>query len=337
MLSPLVIGFQGTQFTTQQLDFFKQVNPYGLMIGRQNLVNKSQLSELIQAFRETVGRSDALVTTDQEGGRIQYLEGPEWQSYPIYGDFAALAKSNMEQAKQAVRLTSRAMASEMAAVGFNANCGPVLDLSVQGSDEVMSNRNFSSNPDVVSQLGDEVIKGHMESGLLPMIKHMPGHGRATEDSHKTRPVVECSLEELDNTDFLPFKNLSHSPIAMVAHVVYSAIDSLPATVSPTLVKEIIRGRLDYQNVLISDCIYMESLSGPLDQRCKQVQDAGVDLVLSCHGEVDDWWKWHAALKPLSTESLARLENAFNHLESMAKLPDRTPAKTMETVHQLLSK
>ncbi|PMJ90885.1 beta-N-acetylhexosaminidase [Vibrio sp. 10N.261.55.A7] len=308
--SPLVIGFPGSEFTQQQLQFIHEFRPFGLMITRDNIVSKSQLSDLIKDFKQAVGEEFVMVTTDQEGGRIQYLEGSEWQTYPIYGDFSQLAERDIELAKKAAYKTSHTMATEMAQLGFNANCGPVLDLLVGGADAVMSNRCFHSDPKIAAELASVYVQGHMDAGVMPMLKHIPGHGRATEDSHKTTPSIDTPLDELDRTDFFPFSQLKSAPMAMVAHVVFSNVDDKPASISAKTVDELIRNRIGFEGCLISDCVYMESLSGPLELRCQQVQEAGVDLVLACHGDVEEWYKWQENLRPLSSESLIRLERAM---------------------------
>ncbi|WP_047048247.1 glycoside hydrolase family 3 N-terminal domain-containing protein [Vibrio mexicanus] len=308
--SALVIGFPGTEFTEQQLAFIREHRPFGLMITRENIVTKKQLANVIQTFKEAVGEELAMVTTDQEGGRIQYLQGEEWQCYPIYGDFKELADKDLDLARLAAYETSLAMATEMAELGFNANCGPVLDLVVSGADAVMSNRCFHPDPKIAAELAKVYVQGHMDAGVMPMLKHIPGHGRATEDSHKTRPVIDAPLSELDKTDFYPFTQLNNAPMAMVAHLVISEVDDKPASISAKTVESLIRKRIGFTGSLISDCVYMESLRGPLEERCKQVQDAGVDLVLSCHGDVEDWIKWESNLRPLSQESLARLERSM---------------------------
>ncbi|OIQ24767.1 beta-N-acetylhexosaminidase [uncultured Vibrio sp.] len=308
--SPLVIGFPGSEFTHQQLEFIREFRPFGLMITRDNIVSKPQLADLIKTFKQAVGEELVMVTTDQEGGRIQYLEGNEWQTYPIYGDFSQLAERDLELAKEAAYKTSHAMATEMSQPGFNANCGPVLDLLVGGADAVMSNRCFHSDPKIAAELASVYVQGHLDAGVMPMLKHIPGHGRATEDSHKTTPCIDTPLDELDRTDFFPFSQLKSAPMAMVAHVVFSNVDDKPASISAKTVDELIRKRIGFEGCLISDCVYMESLTGPLAQRCQQVQDAGVDLVLACHGDVEEWQKWQENLRPLSDESLVRLERAM---------------------------
>ncbi|MGF1696399.1 beta-N-acetylhexosaminidase [Vibrio lamellibrachiae] len=309
--SPLVIGFPGTEFTSEQLAFFGEYKPFGLMITRDNIVSKAQLKNVIAQFKQAVDEELVMVTTDQEGGRIQYLQGEEWQTYPIYGDFKALADKDLEQAKKSAYETSISMATEMAELGFNANCGPVLDLLMDEADAVMSNRCFHTNPKYTAELAKSYVQGHMDAGVMPMLKHIPGHGRATEDSHKTRPCIDTKLTELDDTDFHPFSELHNAPMAMVAHVVFSQVDNLPASISKKTVNELIKQRIGFEGSLISDCVYMESLEGPLEDRCQAVQQAGVDLVLACHGDVNDWTVWQTKLSPLSEESLQRLDNSLN--------------------------
>jgi len=335
VISPLVLGFQGTEFSPAQLQAFKEINPYALMVMRRNVSSRAQIARLNAQFREAVGRADAVITTDQEGGRIQHLEGPDWPVYPIYAQFNALIKRDFALAKKTMLRASRALASDMANAGFTANCGPVLDLAFSGASEVISDRSFGEDADVVAQMGEQIIAGFMESGVIPMMKHIPGHGRAMEDSHKSRPIVDTDLTELDKTDFAPFQKLKHCPWAMVSHVVYSDCDALPATISQPLISEVIRKRIGYAGVLISDCVYMESLQGPIEDRCQQVQQAGVDLVLSCHGEADEWYQWNDKLQPLAPDALQRLARAEQQMSEVKRNIDPDPAATMSDVWALL--
>jgi len=335
VISPLVLGFQGTEFSPAQLQAFKEINPYALMVMRRNVSSRAQITRLNAQFREAVGREDAVITTDQEGGRIQHLEGPDWPVYPIYAQFNALIKKDFSLAKATMRRASRALASDMANAGFNANCGPVLDLAFSGASEVISDRSFGEDAEVVAQMGEQIIAGFMESGVIPMMKHIPGHGRAMEDSHKTRPIVNTALAQLDKSDFAPFQKLKHCPWAMVSHVVYSACDSLPATISQPLICDVIRNRIGYAGVLICDCVYMQSLQGPIEDRCQQVQQAGVDLVLSCHGEADEWYQWNDKLQPLDAVSLQRLSFAEQQMSETKLNLDSNPAATMRDVWALL--
>lgn len=334
-ISALVVGFQGTEFTAEELNFFRNVKPYGLMVMRRNVLGRDQIRKLTDQFRNAVGRADAPVTTDQEGGRIQHLEGDDWPVYPIYADFHHLVATDLELAKQTIRRSSRALASDMANAGFNANCSPVLDLSFKGASAVISDRSFGENAEIVAQMGGEIISGFMESGIIPMMKHIPGHGRAMEDSHISRPIVKATLTEMDASDFLPFKQLNHCPWAMASHVVYADCDALPATISKPVVDEIIRKRIGFEGVLISDCVYMESLDGPLADRCKQVQDAGIDLVLSCHGGAKNWYEWNEKLVPLSEQSLTRLDAAKAKMAAVTLNVDLDPFATMDDVWKLL--
>ncbi|MCJ8323175.1 MAG: beta-N-acetylhexosaminidase [Rhizobiales bacterium] len=334
-ISPLMIGFQGTEFSQDELQFFKDVNPYGLMVMRRNVLGRNQIKRLNDQFRDAVGRDDAVITTDQEGGRIQHLEGPDWPTYPIYAAFKKLIDKDFELAKQVVRRSSRALASDMATAGFNANCGPVLDLSFAGASAVISDRSFGERADIAAHMGEQIIAGFMESGIIPMMKHIPGHGRAAEDSHVERPVVSESLAILDNSDFLPFKTLNQCPWAMVSHVVYAACDDLPASISKPVVDDIIRKRIGFDGVLISDCVYMQSLEGDIADRCQQVQNAGVDLVLSCHGGAKDWYEWDEKLQPLTDDSLARLSQAQYKMDAVVKNIDPDPHATMQDVWRIL--
>lgn len=307
----LVLGIQKPVISDDEFAFFREANPLGLLLARRNMRTIEQTRELCARFREAVGRPDAPILTDQEGGKISHLDSGAWPLFRPFADFGALAeKAGMEVALQAMRLSTLAMGQMMREVGLDSGCSPVLDLRMPGADPVIGTRAFSPDPEVVTAFGRVVVDAFLEVGVLPIMKHIPGHGRATGDSHKVRPVVNESAAELTATDFAPFARLNDTPWAMVSHVVYAAFDAkLPASVSPTIINDVIRRQLGYAGVLISDCVFMNSLEGPVHERVTQVLDGGCDIALHCHGELPEMQRAAAAARPLTQAAITRLAAA----------------------------
>ncbi|KQU85542.1 MULTISPECIES: glycoside hydrolase family 3 N-terminal domain-containing protein [unclassified Ensifer] len=302
----LFVGLPNPTLSDDEFALFRETNPLGLFVGRRNLREPGQVKILIERFREAVGRDDAPVFTDQEGGRVQHLDAGPWPLFRSFGQFAELARHDLALGKKALRLSSQAMGTMMSELGLTSGCSPVLDLVFETTSAVIGARSFGSDPDFIAALGREVVDGLLETGNMPVMKHIPGHGRATRDSHKERPVVDASRETLVTTDFKPFVALKDTPWAMVAHVVYSAYDSeLPASISPTM-HEVIRNDMGYEGVLVSDCIFMESLRGTLPERVKQVLDAGSDVALHSHGDLAESEAAAKAARPLTEAAQKRI-------------------------------
>ncbi|MBA8833440.1 glycoside hydrolase family 3 protein (plasmid) [Rhizobium leguminosarum] len=302
----LFVGLPNPTISDDEFALFRETNPLGLFVGRRNQREPEQTKRLIDRFREAVGRDDAPVFTDQEGGRVQHLDAGPWPLFRSFGQFAELARRDFDLGKKALRLSSQAMGAMMTELGLSSGCSPVLDLVFETTSAVIGARSFGPDPDFIAALGREVVDGLLETGNMPVIKHIPGHGRATLDSHKERPVVDASRETLTATDFRPFVALKDTPWAMVAHVVYSAYDAeLPASVSPVM-HDVIRKEMGYDGVLISDCIFMESLSGTLPERVKQVLDAGFDIALHSHGDIPESEAAAKAARPLTEAALQRI-------------------------------
>ncbi|MBM3094828.1 glycoside hydrolase family 3 protein [Ensifer sp. T173] len=302
----LFVGLPNPTLSDDEFALFRETNPLGLFVGRRNLREPGQVKILIERFREAVGREDAPVFTDQEGGRVQHLDAGPWPLFRSFGQFAELARHDLALGKKALRLSSQAMGTMMSELGLTSGCSPVLDLVFETTSAVIGARSFGSDPDFIAALGREVVDGLLETGNMPVMKHIPGHGRATRDSHKERPVVDASRETLVATDFKPFVALKDTPWAMVAHVVYPAYDSeLPASISPTM-HEVIRNDMGYEGVLVSDCIFMESLRGTLPERVKQVLDAGSDVALHSHGDLAESEAAAKAARPLTEAAQKRI-------------------------------
>jgi beta-N-acetylhexosaminidase len=313
----LFVGIPNPVLDADEVALFRETNPYGLFVGRRNLKTPDQVKALVAQFREAVGRDDAPVFTDQEGGRVQHLDAGPWPSFRSFRDFSRLADHDVDLAKHALKLSSHAMGTMMTELGLTSGCSPVLDLVFESTSAVIGARSFGPDPRRVASLGRVVVDSLLEVGNLPIMKHIPGHGRATTDSHKERPVVREGRDILTATDFKPFLDLIDTPWAMVSHVVYSAYDAeLPASISPVICKDVIRGELGYRGVLISDCLFMESLHGPLPERVRQTLEAGCDIALHSHGTTAESLAAAKAARPLSQETLDRIEAGTRRLGSL---------------------
>ncbi|HVJ55284.1 MAG TPA: glycoside hydrolase family 3 N-terminal domain-containing protein [Aliidongia sp.] len=303
----VIFGAPGPALSGEQRAFFRDADPLGLILFKRNCETPDQLRRLCDDFREVVGREDAPILIDHEGGTHQRMDPPVWPAFPAPARFGALYAKDAAAALDAARLNGRAIGSLLRQHGITVDCAPLLDVPVAGADPVIGDRAFSHDPEQVARLGDAFVEGMKQAGVTPIIKHIPGHGRAMVDSHKELPTVATPLAELDRSDFVPFRRLAAAPWAMVAHIRFPEIDPVwPATTSPAVIERLIRGRLGFQNVLISDCIYMEALGGSLPERCRAVLAAGIDVALSSHGDVEEWQGIAAAARPLTEAALARL-------------------------------
>src|SRR6202012_320392 len=240
---------------------------------------------------------------------------PQWQARPPAERFALLHIDAPEAAHEAAYLNARLIAHDLAELGINVDCVPVLDVPVEGANDVIGDRAYGRDPTTIIELGHNVIEGMIEGGVLPVMKHIPGHGRATADSHLALPRVSTPHDELSATDFVPFRGLADCPMAMTAHVVYEAIDpQRPATTSSRVIHEIIRGEIGFDGLLMSDDLSMNALSGTLAQRCKASLVAGCDVVLHCNGGMDEMKQVATELKPLDGEAARRAQAAMGRLE-----------------------
>ena len=305
----LFVGMPGYELSADEIAFFKEANPFGLFLFKRNLDNPEQIRRLCAQFREAVGREDAPVYIDQEGGRVQRLDNGNWPLYRALGDFGALARKDLQQAKRAMRLSTQAMGSMMAELTIGSGTTPVVDLARKGTHDVIGQRAFGDDPDLVIEMGREVIDGMLEVGAMPIMKHIPGYGRVTVDPHFDCPVVDASLEDMRATDFRPFIALKDAPWAMVAHLIFTQIDAdRPASVSP-IVCDLIRNDIGYDGVMITDCLTMEALKGTWPERVTQSLDAGYDIALHSQGDLAASEAAARAARPLSQKSQERIARA----------------------------
>lgn len=324
----VVFGCSGETLSAFEREFFAAADPVGFALFRRNCGSPDQLRDLVRVLRDTVGRDDAPILIDQEGGRVARLRPPHWRLYPSAAHLAALPDP---LAEEAAGLAARLMADDLGRLGITVDCLPVLDLPVPGADRVIGDRAYGSEPGRVARLARAVCSGLLRGGVLPVIKHMPGHGRAKVDSHHACPVVDARHEELSRTDFAPFRALADMPWGMTAHIVYTALDApAPATLSSSVIAQVIRGEIGFGGVLISDDLSMQALAGSLGERTSKALAAGCDLALHCNGEPGEMEEVAAAAGPISPETRARLEageamrrrqevNGFDRGEAEARL------------------
>lgn len=305
-----ILGCAGPILTAQERLFFSKADPLGFILFQRNCQGPDQVRSLIRELRDAVGRPDAPVLIDQEGGRVARLRPPAWRKAPAAGCFGVIAERDLNQAIEAARLNAQLMGRELADLGITIDCAPVLDLLLPGAHSVVGDRAFGTSPEIVAQLGRAVAEGLHAAGITPLIKHIPGHGRALVDSHHALPQVDAPLDDLRRADFVPFRRLSDLPWGMTCHVVYTAIDAKrPATTSTTVIHDIIRGEIGFDGVLISDDLSMEALQGGLGDRAERALAAGCDLALHCNGRLAEMRDVAAATGPLASETIRRLANA----------------------------
>jgi beta-N-acetylhexosaminidase len=303
----VILGCAGEQLSEDERRFFGAADPVGFILFRRNCRTPDQVRKLVAALRDAIGRGEAPILIDQEGGRVARLRPPSWCLYPSAARLGSLPDPHAEVT---VRLGARLIADDLRGLGITVDCLPVLDIPVPGADPVIGDRAYGTEPGRVIKLARAVCDGLLEGGVLPVIKHIPGHGRARVDSHLACPVVETETEELARTDFSPFRALATMPWAMSAHIVYMAIDpTTPATLSHRVISEVIRGEIGFDGVLVSDDLSMHALGGEIAERARQALSAGCDIVLHCSGDRREMEAIVAAAGPISTRTADRLVRA----------------------------
>lgn len=335
-ISSAVFGCLGTGLTEAERGFFKEAAPWGFILFARNIDTPDQVRRLVSDLRSTVGR-EAPVLIDQEGGRVARLRPPHWRAYPPARRYGEIYEKDPEAGREAARLGGRLIGCELKALGIDVDCLPLLDVPLPEAHEIIGDRAYSAVPDEIAQLGRAAAEGLMDAGVLPVIKHIPGHGRALADSHEHLPVVTTALEELRRTDFAPFKALADLPIGMTAHVIYEACDSAaPATLSKTVIDEIVRGEIGFDGLLMSDDLSMKALAGSYGERTAGSLAAGCDLVLHCNGEMSEMVGVMDGTSALEGEALRRAEavdkfrkavEPFDEAEAVARFNALTLQKT----------
>lgn len=306
-----IVGLAGKTLSDDEATFLEEWQPCGLIIFTRNFSSNGQLQTLIADARDASGGDDMLVLVDQEGGRVQRLRGANWPDLPAAAAFGALYLEDPREGLEAAELCSRWLAKKLRRVGINTNCVPCLDVPVAGADRVIGDRAFAGRPDVAAALGGAVAFGMMAGGVVPVMKHIPGHGRAAVDSHRALPVVDTELATLNACDFGPFAANSSLPAAMTAHVTFNAIDGArPASISERVTREVIRKQIGFHGLLMSDDVSMQALSGSIAQRAQSVIDAGSDVILHCNGVLSEMREVAHVAPLLSGESLARFRRCL---------------------------
>ncbi len=307
MSRAFVCGCQGKALTAEERDFLRDSDPFGLILFKRNVEAPAQVRALVAEFRAIVGR-DAAVLVDQEGGRVQRLGPPHWRAYPAAARLGAIDRPLADRA-EIVRRAAMLLGQDLRDLGITIDCAPVMDVPVAGAHDVIGNRAFSREPEIVARLGRAAALGLADAGILPVMKHIPGHGRAGADSHFDLPVVHAPLDQLVAADFLPFKANVDLPAAMTAHVVYTALDpERPGTLSSRVI-DFIRKEIGFDGLLFSDDLSMQALSGTLRTRAEAAFAAGVDIALHCNGVLAEAEAVASAAPSLAGQTLARAERA----------------------------
>jgi beta-N-acetylhexosaminidase len=312
--SRAIYGCASTTLASEERDFFRQVKPWGFILFGRNVSDPAQIKALTDQLRETVADERAPILIDQEGGRVARLKPPHWKERLAALRFAELHASAPESAREAAYINSRLIAHDLAALGLNVDCLPVLDVPVEGAHDIIGDRAYGRDPSVIIDLARSVIDGLTDGGVLPVMKHIPGHGRANADSHLSLPRVSTDAKQLSATDFVTFRSLNNCPLAMTAHVIYEAVDPhRPATTSPKVIRDVIRGEIGFDGLLMSDDLSMQALSGTLASRAKAALFAGCDVVLHCNGDMAEMREVAEEIENLEDIHLRRADAALAHL------------------------
>jgi beta-N-acetylhexosaminidase len=319
-MTPLFLGLAGESLSDDERDLFRDAEPAGYILFRRNIADRTQLRALTDDLRALSGRADLPILIDQEGGRVARMQPPEWPAFPKAEQFDRLYDIAPVSAIEAVRANARALALTLAEVGITVDCLPLLDVRQPGAHDIIGDRSFGSEPLRVAALGRAVIEGLRDGGVVGVIKHMPGHGRALADSHVELPIVNASLDELEN-DLAPFIALKDAPMAMTAHVVYPAWDAEHcATLSHKIITEVMRNGIGFDGLLMSDDLGMHALKGDFGARAKGALEAGCDIALHCSGNFDEMKACVGAVGEISVSSKARLDRAMASVASVQGLP-----------------
>src|SRR5467141_898618 len=306
-----ITGVSGPELTAAEREFIRSERPWGFILFKRNIETPAQVILLVRELREAIGNPEAPVLIDQEGGRVQRLGPPHWPVYPPGAVFGVLYDIDSALGLTAARLSARLMAADLTELGVTVDCLPLADVPVAGADAVIGNRAYGTEPGKAAAIARAVTEGLEQGGVLPVLKHIPGHGRATADSHFKLPTVDISREELERTDFAAFQPLADLPMAMTAHVVFSALDpAQPATTSATIIRQVIRGVIGFQGLLMSDDVSMNALAGSIAERTRAIVNAGCDMVLHCNGKLDEMREVAAETPELSGMAQERARRAL---------------------------
>ena len=333
-MTPAIFGISGPALTADERAFFKEADPAGYILFGRNCETRDQMRALTDDLRSIHGRDQLIVSIDQEGGRVSRMKPPEWPKYPAGEAFAKLYEIAPASAIEAARINAEAMAHELALVGVSVDYHAPFDVRRPETDDVIGDRALGSEPMQVAALGRAVLDGMARGGVVGCLKHMPGHGRATVDSHKELPRVSASEEELE-VDIEPFRTLSSHPLGMSAHLVFDAWDAdNPATLSKTVIENVIRGKIGFDGLLLTDDIDMQALEGTIPDRGAKALAAGCDIILNCWAKMDDQQEIANRFPTMSEATTARLERV--HAAMGATAQDCDPAELLAKRDALLA-
>jgi beta-N-acetylhexosaminidase len=326
-MKPVIFGLSGKVLTDDERHFFRDAQPAGYILFKRNVESRAQLRALTDSLRDMHGHADVPLLIDQEGGRVSRLPAPEWQQFPAGAAFDALYDVSAMTAIEAARVNAEAIALTLAEVGVNVNCLPLLDVRVRETTPAIGDRAMGSEPVRVAALGRAILDGLAKGGVVGVIKHMPGHGRAIIDSHHDLPTVSATKAELEQ-DFAPFRALNTAPMGMTSHIVYEAYDRQHcATMSPVIINDVIRSDIGFDGLLMSDDLNMKALKGDVPSRALSCVEAGCDLALNCWGRMDEMIAIAAILPDITTKALERLNAAMASVIPAEVLPERIAALT----------
>jgi beta-N-acetylhexosaminidase len=322
-----ITGVSGLELTADERTFLRAERPWGAILFKRNIETPAQVSALVAELRQSIAEPDAPILIDQEGGRVARLGPPHWPVYPPGAVFGTLYDIDRELGLSAARLSARLIAADLTDLGITVDCLPLADVPVPGADTVIGNRAYGTEPDKVAAIARAVTEGLEQGGILPVLKHIPGHGRATADTHFRLPEVDTARAVLERTDFAAFRPLAELPMAMTAHVVFSALDpTQPATTSATIIEQVIRGVIGFQGLLMSDDVSMNALAGSIAQRTRAIITAGCDMVLHCNGKLDEMRAVAGETPLLDGVALERAKRALKSRQSPQPF-DRKAART----------
>jgi beta-N-acetylhexosaminidase len=305
MKTPVIFGLKSLELNSEEIKFFKKVMPVGFILFARNIKDKIQVKKLTDSLKDLC-EEDIFILIDQEGGRVQRMTEPNWQKYPSGQYFADLYLKNPDLARKECYDNFIKLTNDLKEVGINTNCTPILDINFADTHEIIKCRSFGQNPEQISDLCRVVANAHLDNGIFPIIKHIPGHGRAIADSHLELPIVDISLEELQKSDFIAFKNLSDLKFAMTAHILYPQIDDQnPATMSKKML-DIIRNDIGFKNVIMTDDLSMKALKGSFREKTTKCLSTGCDLILHCNGDMKEMLEIYDAIDFIDDKLLATL-------------------------------
>lgn len=306
----IILSCKGFSLSKNEKLFFSSINPFGFILFSRNFKSIDQVKNLIVELKKITKNPKTLVFVDQEGGRVQRFKNHEFTKFPPQRKFGDIYRNDKKYAKKLAYYSSRLLSYELKKIGIDANCSPVLDLFFDYGDRIIGDRSFSSNPKTVTSLGKEFCRGHKDGGVLPVIKHFLGHGRARVDSHKSLPIIKTKKQILYKSDLLPFKALSNEIFIMIAHIIYKNIDELVAPYSKKILKDILIKKLGFKGLIISDDLSMSALSGSLTSRTKKCYNGGCDIILYCSGLIDEMKEIYENVKQIKKKKFEYFENYF---------------------------